>query len=354
MKLLELECLLYTLRTKHPSHKTFTSFHKIPRNNRGTKTNEYTQMKPDCGKESDLPFLPPQYSNAIEYASLISSRLAKYRASSAKSVLIFEKDENFASLLKDEGFSLENSFKVTIATDSSRPLEKIRLLKPELLIIEPDISPVDGWTIIKMLKSNKHLSNLPIILMSAKYNTPSDIIAGLEHFGADDYLVKPFPTRILVARAKAVLRRAQNTQNSDNNNDITNFNTLFNDDPDAIKLSGIAISPLHRKVIIKDNRKAAIEAHLTPQEFSILYFMMKHKDRAISRDEIIYAVYDSERDDIFSRVIDRHISEIRRKLKDDGSIIKTVFRSGYMFSSTRPVGNNPKSVLLNNRPSKNN
>jgi len=337
----ELECFFYINKKNKPSGvNDLTGKKANPKLTREYKSDytgdEYppavaTTPKPTTAHHRSKPY---NYRLPLEYVSQISSRLTRYKTSSAKTVLMFEKDEHFASILMEEGFSLENSFKVRVATDSSRPLEKIQLLKPELLVIEPDMSPVNGWDIIRMLKSHKHLSRIPIILMSARYNTPSDIIAGLEEFGADDYLVKPFPTRILVARAKAVLRRAGDAQMSEQENKTASSGAaLFEDDPEAIKSNGIAISPLYRKVVAN-----GADIQLTPAEFSILYFIMKHRNRAVSRDEIIYAVYDSA-DDIFSRAVDRHISEIRRKLNDDGTLIKTVFGSGYMFSSQNKIFN---------------
>lgn len=184
---------------------------------------------------------------------------------------------------------------------------------PDLILLDIMLPNTDGLTILKILKEDPAYRDIPVIMLTAK-SMEIDTVKGLER-GADDYITKPFGVLELIARIKAVLRRA-------GNNKIT--------EQDFIELNGLSLD-YSRRLVIYDNN----EIDLTYKEFELLYYLMVNKGIVLSRDKILQKIwgYDFEGE---TRTVDMHIKTIRQKLEAARcpNYIKTVRSAGYKFEDT--------------------
>jgi two-component system alkaline phosphatase synthesis response regulator PhoP len=224
-------------------------------------------------------------------------------------VLVVEDDEtllnHLATNLRSEGFS------VTTATDGEVGLEKIRSEIPDLIVLDIMLKKLDGLTICRMVRHDNTISHIPIIMITARGNE-IDKIVGLES-GADDYIVKPFGLGEMLARVRAVMRRAPGQLMVQQDEIISNDLRL--------NLTG-------RKVF-----KGQDEIKLSNKEFDLLAELMRNRSAVLSRDLILTKVwgYDYFVD---KRTVDVHIRWLREKLEDDPSDprrIATVRGVGYRF-----------------------
>ncbi|MDN5348066.1 MAG: two-component system, OmpR family, response regulator ResD [Clostridia bacterium] len=206
----------------------------------------------------------------------------------------------------------KEGFIVGEAADGQEALNIANKEKWDLIILDLMLPGIDGWSVFKEIEKT---SAVPIIMLTAR-DAEVDRILGLE-LGADDYVVKPFSPRELVARVKAVLRRSQNTAPTEQPG---SSNTLT--------YPGLSIEPDSRLVLI--NGQAV---NLTPKEYDLLYHLAKSPNRAFTREELLEAVwgYDYFGD---TRTVDTHINRLRDKLlKASGNVsyISTVWGVGYKF-----------------------
>ncbi len=224
-------------------------------------------------------------------------------------VLVVEDDEtllhNLATNLRGEGFN------VITATDGESGLEKIRDDVPDLIVLDIMLPKLDGLTITRMVRHDNTISHIPIIMITARGNE-IDKIVGLES-GADDYIVKPFGLGEMLARVRAVMRRAPG-QLMVQQDEIISHDLRLN-------LTG-------RKVF-----KGQDEIKLRNKEFDLLAELMRNRSAVLSRDLILTKVwgYDYFVD---KRTVDVHIRWLREKLEDDPSDprrIATVRGVGYRF-----------------------
>jgi two-component system response regulator ResD len=202
----------------------------------------------------------------------------------------------------------KEGFKVTAAADGEEALRKARTLSPQLIILDIMLPKLDGWDVCREVRKT---ARTPIIMLTAK-GEEFDKVLGLE-LGADDYLTKPFSPRELVARVKAILRRA------------------VPDEPaaagDKITLPGLVIDQPAREV-----RVAGQEVALTPKEFDLFLFLARHAGKVFTREQLLTAVwgYDYYGD---LRTVDTHIKRLREKVEKDGAAyhVRTIWGVGYKF-----------------------
>lgn len=210
--------------------------------------------------------------------------------------------ESLEIYLKNEGFSCVSAY------DGEEALEKIKCSEPSLMVLDIMMPKLNGLEVCKEVRKN---SNLPIILLTAK-GEEIDKILGLE-LGADDYIVKPFSPREVVARIKAVRRRVSENVSKGKSS------TLF--------IENLEIN-LKKYQVIYDG-KVIIS---TPKEVETLYLLASNRGQVFSREQILNRVwgYDYYGD---TRTIDTHIKRIRAKLpKDEVSFrLQTVYGVGYKF-----------------------
>lgn len=218
-------------------------------------------------------------------------------------VLVVEDEPKIAEIVK--AYLEKDGFDVTVADTGEKA---VSLLKEgfDLIILDLMLPDIDGEDICKTIRQD---SDLPVIMLTAK-SDEEDRIAGLG-LGADDYVVKPFSPRELVARVKALLRRVKGTK------DIKSFN-----DEDLV------IDSLRFEI-----RKKGSEVVLTPTEFKLLQCLSDRPGQVFSRLQLVNVIlgYDFEG---YDRTIDAHIKNIRHKIEDDQrnpSYIKTVYGIGYRF-----------------------
>jgi len=216
-------------------------------------------------------------------------------------ILIIEDDEKIADLVK---LYLEKErFGVLVAYDGQEGLTLFQKESPTLIILDLLLPKIDGLTLAKLVRQK---SNTPIIMLTAK-GEEIDKVVGLE-LGADDYIVKPFSPKELVARVRAVLRRAYEVKKSDQ----------------LVKVGDLEIN--QEKFEVKKNGK---KITLTHREFNLLLALAKTPGKVFSRSDLLDTVYSVD-DEIFDRTIDVHITNLRRKLGDkEQKLIKTITGVGY-------------------------
>ena len=228
-----------------------------------------------------------------------------------KRVLIVEDDMPIADLLRmhlqDEGYQ------VTHCADGNQGLAQLRTGGWDALILDLMLPGVDGLEICRQARAMETYT--PIIITSARSSEVHRIL-GLE-LGADDYLVKPFSVLELVARVKALLRRADAMGRTQRN------------EAGALELNGVRLDPLTRQAYVEGR---ALD--LTPREFDLLYFFVKHPEKVFSRLYLLNQVWDYQHDG-YEHTVNTHINRLRAKIEADPAEptrILTVWGKGYRFA----------------------
>lgn len=224
-------------------------------------------------------------------------------------ILIIDDDQKLCRLVKD--YLAPFGFEVEAAHTGPDGLEKVKQNNAQAVILDVMLPGMDGFTVLKEIRQ---ISNVPVLMLTA-LGDESDRIVGLE-IGADDYLPKTFSTRELLARLRAVTRRAQisSTEKSEDSQEIYFKDIYINADTREVTQSGQPIS-------------------LTALEFDLLFCLARSAGRILDRDKILDSIAGRSYD-VFDRSIDVHISLLRKKLGDDPKnprYIKTVRSVGYMF-----------------------
>lgn len=224
---------------------------------------------------------------------------------SKERVLIVDDEEDILELIR---YNLElEGYDVICAENGEECLKLTDRHSPDLIVLDLMMPGIDGLDVCKNLKSNSETKSIPIIMLTAK-SSESDIVIGLE-LGADDYMVKPFSPRVLVARIKSHLRRINSSDESS----------------DIIKSANFILNISGRE--LKYNNE---HIELTYSEFEIFKLLISHPGRVYSRIQIMKATRDDEYI-VTERAIDVQIVNLRKKLKDGGRCIRTVRGVGYSF-----------------------
>lgn len=221
-------------------------------------------------------------------------------------ILVVDDEPKIVRLARD--YLEQSGFRVLPADDGPAALAAARHEKPDLIVLDLNLPGLDGLDVCRALRRE---SNVPIIMLTARAEE-MDRLIGLE-LGADDYIVKPFSPRELVARVRAVLRRAQGEVQT----------------PGLIRAGDLAIDlPGHRVTL----RGEAV--HLTRIEFNLLATLAQHPGQTLSRAQLIQRLHGAAEGG-FDRSIDAHIKNLRRKLEDDSAdprYVLTVYGVGYQFT----------------------
>lgn len=226
----------------------------------------------------------------------------------AKHILVVDDEADIVELvsynLEKEGFSVDT------ALDGETALSKIKKGKFNLLILDLMLPGIQGMELCRILRNNPETKNLPIIMLTAK-GDEVDRILGLE-MGADDYISKPFSPRELVARVKAVLRRAMEPVPTQN----------------ILKIGDIVIDKDKYTVSIKDK-----PVKLSATEFKLLLFLVERKGKVFNRNQLLDAIWSDEAF-VEPRTVDVHIRRLRSHIEEDPAnprYIKTMRGIGYFF-----------------------
>ncbi len=217
-------------------------------------------------------------------------------------VLIVDDDIELCALLKE--FLEREKFEVALVHDGVGGLDLASMGKFDLVVLDLMLPGLDGFSVLKQLRER---SRVPVLVLTAR-GEDEDRIVGLD-LGADDYLGKPFNPRELVARIRAILRRAVRTKG-------------------RIEVNGVVLDPGTREVFC-DQRPV----EMTTLEFDILEMLVRSAGRVVSRDTLMESMYNRKATP-FDRSIDMHVSHLRRKLETERTLIKTVRGIGYQFCSS--------------------
>ncbi len=219
-------------------------------------------------------------------------------------ILVVEDETALVEILR---YNLEKEgFEVTAAADGDDALAAINDQAPDLVILDWMLPHVSGLEICRQVRRKSETRDLPIIMLTAR-GEEADRVRGLE-VGADDYIAKPFSPSELVARVRAVLRRARPATSSD-----------------LLTYAGVVMDLTSHRVL-RNGRPI----HLGPTEFRLLRFLMERPGRVYSREQLLDAVWGR---DIYveARTVDVHIRRLRKALNGphDVDIIRTVRSAGY-------------------------
>jgi two-component system alkaline phosphatase synthesis response regulator PhoP len=224
----------------------------------------------------------------------------------AHQILVVDDDKEIARLLR--GYLEQAGYQVRVAYDGTTAMHLLRRERPSLLLLDLMLPDRDGWEITRIIRSDPTLVDLPIIMLTARVED-QDKIVGLE-LGADDYVTKPFNPREVVARVRALLRRAQGKPAL----------------PRIIRAGGLALDLDAHQVEVHGQ-----PVNLTPTEFSLLRALAEYPGHALTRMELIEKGLGYSYEGL-DRTVDSHIKNLRRKLHDAGEsrdLIETVFGVGY-------------------------
>ena len=222
-------------------------------------------------------------------------------------ILIVDDDTNICELLRL--YMEKEDFEVALATDGEAALKAFEAFEPDLMLLDIMLPRLDGWQVVREIRKR---SQCPVIMLTAKGEV-FDRVLGLD-LGADDYVVKPFEAKEVVARVHAVLRRSgiQSVQKAENK---------------EVSYDGLTINLTNYELKVNGNR-----VDTPPKEMELIYHLASNPNRVFTREQLLDEVwgFDYYGD---SRTVDVHIKRLREKLEgvSDKWTLKTVWGVGYKF-----------------------
>ncbi|MFO0889329.1 MAG: response regulator transcription factor [Isosphaeraceae bacterium] len=229
------------------------------------------------------------------------------KADAPVSVLLIDDDVELDALMRE--FFGQHGMRLEAVHDGRRGLNRALSGDHDLILLDIMMPGLNGLEVLRQLRRR---SSVPVIMLTAR-NAPADRVGGLDA-GADDYLPKPFGPEELLARIRAVLRRSGRIPVP----------------AGTIEAGGVRLSPGKREVHV-DNRPVEV----TTTEFDVLEVLVRSAGRVVSRQELTAVLYQRPASP-FDRVLDVHVSHVRRKLGPRGDLIRTVRGVGYLFCADTP------------------
>ena len=233
-------------------------------------------------------------------------RFSRREGTLKKTILVVDDEADIVEFVQ---YNLRKEMYETLsAPDGPRALQVARQAHPDLVLLDLMLPGIDGLEVCRRLKTTRETADISIIMLTAK-GTEADVVTGLE-MGADDYVAKPFSMRLLLARIRAVLRRAAS------------------DEVDArpvLRIGELCIDDDRHEVIL-----GKVLLPLTLTEYKLLRFLALHVGRVFTRTQILNNIQD-ESVIVIDRAIDVHVAALRKKLTDAGRYIETVRGVGYRF-----------------------
>jgi phosphate regulon transcriptional regulator PhoB len=230
-----------------------------------------------------------------------------------KRILVIEDDPDIVELLR---YNLEKEdYQVHAATDGKTGLDLVRRGPADLLILDLMLPQLSGIEVCKEIRRSAEHESLPIIMLTAR-GEETDRVLGLE-LGADDYVTKPFSIREMVARVKALLRRSEREKDKI-------------EAEEALLIGPLTIDPSSYRV-----QRNGEGIQLTALEFRLLYFLASRPNRVFTRDQLLDAVWGTERF-VTPRSVDVYIRRLREKIEADPVhpyYLKTMRGAGYLFET---------------------
>ena len=225
-----------------------------------------------------------------------------------KSVLVVDDEPKILGVVRD--YLADAGFAVATASDGPSALERARAVRPDLVVLDLGLPGLDGLDVARELQRR---GRVPIIMLTAR-SDEVDRVLGLE-LGADDYLVKPFSPRELVARVRAVLRRTERARPDDTDSPVV--------------VGDVTVDPARRQVSV-----AGRPVELTATEFDLVAHLARQPARVFTRAQLLDVIHGVAVES-YERVIDAHVKNIRRKLEPDPHrprYVLTVHGVGYRFA----------------------
>ena len=225
-------------------------------------------------------------------------------------ILIVDDEETLCEVLK---LNLENEgYDVDIAFSAEQALT-LDLKQYSLILLDIMMGEISGVKMAKMLKADVLTADIPIIFCTAR-DTEDDMIMGL-NLGADDYIMKPYTIRNVIARVKSVLRRTSKHNN----------NTPSTEKPSILQVEGLQLDLEFKRCTVD-----GVEVKLARKEFELLVYLVSHRGKILSREQILSHVW-SDEVVVLDRTIDVNITRVRSKIGTYGSYIVTRSGFGYGF-----------------------
>jgi DNA-binding response OmpR family regulator len=224
-------------------------------------------------------------------------------------ILIVDDEKRMREMIKE--YSSPEGFIIDEASDGAEALEMVREQQYTLILLDVMMPNIDGWTVCREIRKT---SQVPIIMLTAR-GEEYDKLFGFE-LGVDDYIVKPFSPKELLARMKAIIRRSTSSTGESTNENI--FST-----------EGLVIDFNARSVFV-DNEVV----NLTPKEFELLSLFVNNPKKVFSREQLLSSIwgFDYKGDD---RTVDTHIKTLRDGIKNYRKFIVTVWGTGYKFDTDK-------------------
>ena len=223
-------------------------------------------------------------------------------------ILVVDDDPNISRL--EQLYLEKEGYEVKVAADGNEAIESFRKLPPDLVLLDVMLPGTDGYEVLKAIRKS---GSIPVIMVTAKGETFDKVLC-LE-LGADDYIVKPFDGKEMIARVKAVLRRAHGSEE---------------EQAGDLSFPGLTVSLKEYDAHYEGKR-----LEMPPKELEVLYFLASHPNQVFTREQLLSQVWGF---DFFgdSRTVDVHIKRLREKLTDSekyGWSLYTVRGVGYKFST---------------------
>ena len=225
-------------------------------------------------------------------------------------ILVVDDDPNISRL--EQLYLEKEGYEVKVAADGNEDIESFRKLPPDLVLLDVMLPGTDGYEVLKAIRKS---GSIPVIMVTAKGETFDKVLC-LE-LGADDYIVKPFDGKEMIARVKAVLRRAHGSEE---------------EQAGDLSFPGLTVSLKEYDAHYEGKR-----LEMPPKELEVLYFLASHPNQVFTREQLLSQIWGF---DFFgdSRTVDVHIKRLREKLADSekyGWSLYTVRGVGYKFSTDR-------------------
>ena len=232
-------------------------------------------------------------------------------------ILIVDDDENIAELISL--YLTKECFETKVVYNGESALTEFKSFSPDLILLDIMLPEIDGYDVCREIRKE---SNIPIIMLSAKGEV-FDKVLGLE-LGADDYIIKPFDSKEMVARVKAVLRRYK-----DNSDSPASASA-----PTTVEYPDLIINQSDYTVTYKGQI-----VEMPPKEFELLFFLASSPNQVFTREQLLNNIWGYEYAGD-TRTVDVHIKRLREKLNDnDFWALSTVWGIGYKFDTRKPVDN---------------
>lgn len=247
------------------------------------------------------PVLPNQYASRQHSADPGGAP-----GTTMKQILVVEDDADIATIMRD--YLVAAGFAVDVISRGDRAIESIRTSKPDLLILDLGLPGRDGLDVLREVRRS---DDTPVIVVTAR-GEESDRIVGLE-LGADDYVVKPFSPKELVARVRALLRRAEAKPEAE----------------EILRANDVVIDVPRRRVTV-----SGADIELTATEFQLLVTLAREPGRVFTRLQLLDAIHGVAFES-YERAVDAHVKNLRRKLEPPTGApkyIQTVYGVGYRFA----------------------